>query len=122
MLAPTVHIAHIEQAHFNGIPPQQLEGIMSKIAELITINAATAASLAATNERLLKITQEQASLLDAIAQKDDRIAELEALVSAGEQVPEALLTDARATQAKAENVGRLVEVMDQLVPDAPVAP
>ena len=97
---------------------------MSKVAELITVNAAMAASLAATNERMLKITQEQAHLLDTIVERDDRIAALEAQIAAGDTVPESLVEAARATLAKAENIGRQSEVMDQLVPDlpAPVAP
>lgn len=112
----TVRDVYIRKIVFNVSSPPQLEKLMSELADkLNTLNA----TLEATSAALTKISGEQSSLLDSIADLTDKLA---AALAAGQAVPPEVVAAVERANATAAAIKGKADVIDGLVADVPVAP
>lgn len=84
-------------------------------ASLDTLNA----TLDATSAALTRVTGEQASLLDSIADLTDKLA---AALAAGQAVPPEVVAAVARANVTAASIKAKADAVDALVPDAPIAP
>jgi hypothetical protein len=101
-----VNIRHVENFFFGATPKvimEQLEELTKLVSSLKDISAKQAAAMA-------KLSAEQASLID-------RIAELEDEAAARPAIPQALIDDLIATRASQAAVSATIIEMDERVPD-----
>jgi peptidoglycan hydrolase CwlO-like protein len=90
-----------------------MEKLMSDLADTLnTLNA----TLDATSQKLDKVTGEQASLLEAVADLTDKLA---AALAAGKEIPAEVIAAASKAKATADAIKAKTDALDAMVVDIP---